>query len=127
MNQRPGFETLSKYPREQGVASFLHDRTHAIAVNRLLLGIAAGLSGVPQTTVHQVIRTLVRNPILGKVPDGTIDQIKAVTLSDLLEISAIEGKRTPGQPTQIFGVYGKWNSTDMNWHKCGCSSMLNYL
>ena len=61
-----------------------------------------------------MIKTLVRNPVLDKVPDGTIDPIKAVTLSDLLGIGAVEGKRTPGQPTQIFGIYGKWNSTDMN-------------
>ena len=84
-------------------------------MNRLLLGIAAGLSGATPKTVHDVIKALIKNPTLDKVPDGTIDPIKAVTLSDLLGIDAIDAKRTPGQTqAQIFGVYGKWNSTDMN-------------
>ena len=83
-------------------------------MNRLLLGIAAGFSGIIQKTVHEVIKALTVNPVLDKYPDGDINIIKAVTLSDLLAIGAIETKRTPGQTSaQIFGVYGKWNSTQM--------------
>ena len=78
------------FPNEDGVASFRHDREQAIAVNRLLLGIAAGLTGATQKTVHEVIKKLLKNPILDNVPDQQVDPILAVTLSDVLAIELIE-------------------------------------
>ena len=84
-------------------------------MNKLLLGIAAGLINATQQTVHGVLKKLLKNPILDKVPDGQIDLIKAVTLSDILGIDVVEAVRKYDlEIWRTFGVKGIWNSTDMS-------------
>lgn len=112
--KRPGGD-FKQYPNEDGVASFRHDREQAIAVNRLLLGIAAGLIGVINTTVHEVLEKLDININIENVPDGPIDPFKVVTIFDILAIELIEALHKENTIDSIYRTYsanGKWNSTD---------------
>ncbi|CAG2183724.1 unnamed protein product, partial [Oppiella nova] len=84
----------------------------AIAANRVLLGTAVGLlSPLPKST-HTLIKTIANIDINTNhgIPDGQIDPLLAVTLSDLLGIDAGSGLTIPAGDV-LFGAEGHWNST----------------
>ncbi|CAG2115865.1 unnamed protein product, partial [Medioppia subpectinata] len=101
---------LTRRPREKGVVSFRHDRNMAIAANRVLLGTAVGLLSPPVKSVHQMIKSIANIDIPDNVPDGQLDPLLAVTLSDLLGIDAGSGLIIPAGDV-LFGAEGHWNST----------------
>ncbi|CAG2177223.1 unnamed protein product, partial [Oppiella nova] len=108
----PSSIKLTRRPREKGVASFRNDKTMAIAANRVLLGTAVGLlSPLPKST-HTLIKTIANIDINTNhgIPDGQIDPLLAVTLSDLLGIDAGSGLTIPAGDV-LFGAEGHWNST----------------
>lgn len=103
---------MTRKPREIGVASFRHDKNMAIAMNRVLLGTAVGLL-LPKNaakTVRDTIKDLAPKVSTDNIPDGNIDVLLGVTLSDLLGIDAGSGLTTPANGV-IFGARGYWNST----------------
>lgn len=115
----PNVMTVTKMPREKGVASFRNIKTMAIAANRVLLGMAVGLSSPPTRTTRDIIKELDKNINTDNIPDGQIDPLLGVTLSDLLGIDAGMSLQVPtGQA--LFGVDGQWNST-----ACQTSFRLN--
>jgi hypothetical protein len=106
----PNVMTVTKYPREKGVASFRNSRQLAIAANRVLLGIAVGLISPPTRTTRDIIKAFGQDINLDRVPDGQMDPLLAVTLSDLLGIDAGAGLVIPAGQI-LFGAEGEWNST----------------
>ena len=104
--------TLTRKPREIGVVSFRNDKKMAIAMNRVLLGTAVGLLLQKGTskTVRGTIKDLAPKVNTDNIPDGNIDVLLAVTLSDLLGIDAGSGLTQPANGI-MFGAHGHWNST----------------
>jgi len=110
---------VTKKPREKGVASFRNSKTMAIATNRVLLGAAVGLISPPPRATRDIIKSISPDVNLDKIPDGQIDPLLAVTLSDLLGIDAGSGLTIPSGQI-LFGADGEWNST-----ACQTSYRLN--
>ncbi|XP_054166899.1 uncharacterized protein LOC128964334 [Oppia nitens] len=108
-NISPPTVRLTRRPRERGVVSFLNDRTTAIAANRVLLGAAVGLLQPPARAVRDLIKKI-SNIDTTYIPDGQVDPLMAVTLSDLLGIDAGSGLTIP-RGDVLFGAEGEWNST----------------
>jgi hypothetical protein len=102
--------TVTKYPREKGVASFRNSRQLAIAANRVLLGTAVGLISPPTRTTRDIIKAFGQGIDLDRVPNEQVDPLLAVTLSDLLGIDAGAGLVIPAGQI-LFGAEGEWNST----------------
>jgi hypothetical protein len=92
------------------VVSFRNSRQLAIAANRVLLGTAVGLISPPTRTTRDIIKAFGQDINLDRVPDGQVDPLLAVTLSDLLGIDAGAGLVIPAGQI-LFGAEGEWNST----------------
>ena len=95
------------------------------------MGIAAGLSNATKITVHELINNLVLNSTLN-VTNGKIDPIMAVTISDSLGIDSLEViKNHETSLLSIYGIHGKWNTTDManatNQKPIACSTSYRLL
>lgn len=96
------------------------------------MGIAAGLSGATQITVHELINKLVPNSSLDNVTHEQIDPIMAVTISDSLGIDSLEAiKNNETSPFPVYDIHGMWNTTNManitNQIPIACSTCYRLL
>ncbi|XP_054706320.1 uncharacterized protein LOC129216172 isoform X2 [Uloborus diversus] len=80
------FPNLAKHPRENGVVSLHAKWKHAIAINRVLMGLMAGLSGSNKINAADILARLKAGD-QDSVRDVQVNRLYAVTISDLVTIA----------------------------------------